>query len=475
MFEQFDVDIQKQIELLLGQLKSILQEGCDLLERRYGVTKPTTPPLSSVPTTPSRLSLTKSLTPEIPANLTQKKSKNAFLDMLLWSFRDKKRVETIISTFNDQNSRIHEKIKLWCLASQLGVDVEHLRRLQNDDASKQLGFDKDATLRLTKAAETFNLDLELTDPKWDRCLRGIPQTLDQGMFSTFLKDGKVMLQENHLTEGSIIGERSQELEPRTRQRVEALARLLHQPKEQAFRIPSCVGWQFLPDVRSVAFVFDVQPPPQGEPVSLLRLISNTDARPGLGDKFRLAVGLARCISQIHMVQWVHESFRSENILFFPIKTTSGQDEIQYDEPWVLGFAFSRPETFFSNGPADFFPARDIYRHPERQGRPEQRFTKMHDIYALGVVLLEIGLWEPAIKLEKNMFAHASNGYAVRAQLIKHAQRRLEPRVGRKYKDIVVRCLNGNFDIVDDSKEDLKLQQAFRTQVVDILDRAADNV
>jgi len=90
---------------------------------------------------------------------------------------------------------------------------------------------------------------------------------------------------------------------------------------------------------------------------------------------------------------VHESFRSENVLFFPAQTHgTGKTPsvVDYSQPWVLGFEFSRPEGFFSAGLADFCPARDVYRHPERQGRPEAVFNKLHDIYALGVVLLEIG-------------------------------------------------------------------------------------
>ncbi|KAF4540152.1 Het-s domain protein [Lasiodiplodia theobromae] len=42
--------------------------------------------------------------------------------------------------------------------------------------------------------------------------------------------------------------------------------------------------------------------------------------------------------------------------------------------------------------------RNLYRHPDRQGRPKTSFSKLHDIYALGVVLLEIGLWEMALSL-----------------------------------------------------------------------------
>lgn len=135
--------------------------------------------------------------------------------------------------------------------------------------------------------------------------------------------------------------------------------------------------------------------------------------------------------------------------------------MNFTAPWVLGFEYSRPDPFFSAGQADFEPTRDIYRHPDRQGQPKETFKKIHDIYALGVVLLEIGLWEPAVKLQKNRFTHVENPRTVQAQLIKHAQRRLEPKVGRRYKDVVLKCLTGDFEVEDDTREDLKLQQAFR--------------
>jgi hypothetical protein len=93
----------------------------------------------------------------------------------------------------------------------------------------------------------------------------------------------------------------------------------------------------------------------------------------------------------------------------------------------------------------------------------------------GVVLLEIGLWEPAITLEKNQFKHARDPYVIQAQLQKQTTRRLGARMGERYKQVVLKCLSGDFGVVDDTKEDLKLQQAFRTQIVDVLERAAANV
>jgi hypothetical protein len=48
-------------------------------------------------------------------------------------------------------------------------------------------------------------------------------------------------------------------------------------------------------------------------------------------------------------------------------------------------------------------------------------------------------------------------------------------MGEKYKQLVLKCLAGEFSVRDDTKEDLKLQQAFRDQVVDVLERVCANV
>jgi hypothetical protein len=235
--------------------------------------------------------------------------------LLKWSLRDKKRVETIVRDFSDQNARVHEMIKLWCLASQLGVNVEHLQRLQTDDISIRLGFDKDATLRLTQwDAQNASVSLELIDTSWDQHLKPIIPVADQGLFATFEMDGRTYIQENHTYDQNLNGMGFMDtnvgsvLDARTRTRIDSLAKLLHQPKEQVFRIPPCIGWKYLPIDNSIAFIFGVQSKPADGPISLLRLLMTPDSKPGLGDKFRLALGLANCIAQLHMVKWVSGFF-----------------------------------------------------------------------------------------------------------------------------------------------------------------------
>jgi len=80
-----------------------------------------------------------------------------------------------------------------------------------------------------------------------------------------------------------------------------------------------------------------------------------------------------------------------------------------------------------------------------------------------------------LTLEKNKFVNVKNSKAVRDQLRKHAESRLGSRVGEKYKQVVLRCLSSQFDVVDDTREELKLQQAFRSHVVDVLEATAQNV
>ncbi|KAK2742777.1 hypothetical protein FQN55_007720 [Onygenales sp. PD_40] len=475
LFDQFDTDIQQQIELMCTEVKSILHEAVEVLERRYGVSDASdssrgAPALSS----PTSFLKRGGSSPSLPT-------------LIRWSFRDKKRVEAILYSFGDRNSRLKRKVEFCCLASQLGVYPEHLKHLQTDETSRKLGFDKDASLRLVRRdSGPCQESLELTDPSWDSCLGEIKPTEHQGSFEAFEKDSVAYIQENHCYNPP---GPAGPIDSRTKTRINALAKLLHQPKEQIFRVLPCIGWKYLPQHGSISFVFEVQPRPVGAPVSLQRLLFDSRRRPGLGDKFRLALGLSKCITQMHMVQWLHESFRSDNILLFPHQTGGTSRAVvdadtdtdtnpnphlgvNYSEPWVLGFEFSRPEPFFSSGQADFEPQRDIYRHPERQGRPESLFKKEHDIYALGVVLLEIGLWEPALKLERNRFAHAQDPRAVQAQLVKHARKRLEAHVGRRYAEAVVKCLTGDFGVDDDTKEDIMLQQAFRVQVVDVIEMAA---
>lgn len=253
-------------------------------------------------------------------------------------------------------------------------------------------------------------------------------------------------------------------------------------------------------------------PPSLEPklLSLLSAISAGEQkyRTTVKHRLKLAYNLALNMYQLHLIGWVHKSFRSENILFFPETGKAVEFENapvvpdalvnqdngdQYTEPWLCGFEFSRVMTQTSElAKTDEEIRKIIYRHPARWNAPTQRFEPIHDIYALGTVLLEIGLWRPLVSLSKSGFVRAGEiaqspnktaaaqaKEGVRSQFLQYAERRLPGTLGRSYCEVVELCLSAThrgpadrrgFDV--DQGDDAALEKAFREKVVEPLAKVA---
>ncbi|KAJ0357265.1 hypothetical protein COL154_010308 [Colletotrichum chrysophilum] len=404
LFEQFDKDVQDQILVFLEQASDVLEQAYRLLNRRQkSDIKDKDPQSPAKPNFMAAISPAPSSTSLSSGDSILKRPKS--FQRIKWSLMDKKRVGTIIEDFSELNSRIHESIKLWCLGTSIGVNLQHLNRLETDDNSRALGFDVDARLQLTiSQSQTTATSLEMNDPALRGCVenaRGFG-----GKFGIFDWEDKVYLVEylSYSPESPV----PVPLDDRTRALVDMLANLLHQPKEIAFRTPSCHGWVRQMQQNRIAYMFSLPEAADSPPTSLLNILSaNNSHPPSLSQRFCLAAKPSRCISQLHLVKWI--------------------------------------------------------------------FNKIHDIYALGVVLLEIGLWQPVLTLEKSGFSKVRDPNAIKKHLIKHAEKRLGAKMGDNYQKVVLNCLKGDFKVFDDTKEDLKLQQAFRANVVDLLQKSADSV
>ena len=191
-----------------------------------------------------------------------------------------------------------------------------------------------------------------------------------------------------------------------------------------------------------AYVFAFELPrdlfPDGkDPVTLWQAISSkTTSRPTLDERFAMARCLIQTIGNLHSVDWLHKSLRSENVIF-----GYHGDRQDYEHPLVVGFEFSRDEKDRSTTERDDRLERNIYRHPDRQGPPEKRFNAIHDIYSLGVVLLEIGLWRLAVGFEQNY--KSMEPEEIMRNLIEHAKDRLPHYMGNGYTRAVVACLDGS--------------------------------
>ncbi|KAF2398212.1 hypothetical protein EJ06DRAFT_584003 [Trichodelitschia bisporula] len=77
-------------------------------------------------------------------------------------------------------------------------------------------------------------------------------------------------------------------------------------------------------------------------------------------------------------------------------------------------------------------ARDVYAHPAVRLRPERDYEAAFDLYALGLVLLEIGLWTPL----EELVSRNEKPYMMREYLVKVQVPRLVPVVGQVYADVV---------------------------------------
>jgi len=165
--------------------------------------------------------------------------------------------------------------------------------------------------------------------------------------------------------------------------------------------------------------------------------------------------------RLHSVGWLHKSFRSENVLLFESKDGNSYD---LHTPYVCGFDFSRqdsPTELTENVPSTLIERHQdhelsLYRHPDLQvnklarvtnktddGTHEVnsfRFRKAYDLYSLGIVLLEIGLWYPI----KTLCGRKEIIEEFQARLISDIVPELRYRMGRRYYEVVKRCLTGDF-------------------------------
>ena len=202
----------------------------------------------------------------------------------------------------------------------------------------------------------------------------------------------------------------------------------------------------------------------------------------LEQRLALARGLCQTALNLHECGWIHKSIRSRNIILVPhdrsnLTTIEGPSSDEYHKfvLYLKGFEFSRPDDDISLLKANHEPEINLYRHPERQNAPTEKFNKEHDIYAVGVVLLEIGLWKTVTSTFKARIDRFWKGKrtmepeTVKDELLKLARMCLPMEMGTKYSQAVQKCLSGDFGIGDDDKQRTKLALAFRHQVLDLIE------
>lgn len=266
----------------------------------------------------------------------------------------------------------------------------------------------------------------------------------------------------------------------THERISKLAALLKEMnKTVQFRAPECLGYFEDEDNGRFGFVFAKPPsiPADEAPTTLRDLL--TQPMPPLADRLTLMRLLSETVERLHAVNWLHKGLRSSNILFF--LTPSGAPN--FASPYLSGFEYSRPATRedMTQPPSDDLAA-DLYRHPQTQsGTHSGGFLKSFDLYALGIVMLEIAYWQPIEQVLHIDMAdlRPRHALAVRRRLLAQEpfqhegfQAHVRAHLGVAVESVIWACLRGpnGFGLAEDCDEreagvGANLQWAFGEQVV----------
>ncbi|KAI8631584.1 prion-inhibition and propagation-domain-containing protein [Xylariaceae sp. FL1651] len=285
--------------------------------------------------------------------------------------------------------------------------------------------------------------------------------------------------------------------PTTLRRTKQLAHLLSASKPSDFYTPNCLGYTIETERDNcgprLGWVFRMpdQFSSEAVPRSLLWLFTNLP-QPPLTDRVAIAKKIAACIFNIHAVNWLHKAIRAENIIFFDHDSASDSAGPDLASPLLTGFDIARPEDHDTSERPIPAPERDIYRWPSIQGdEPANgRSRKIFDIYAFGLVLLELAYWMPLHEILG--FREVSTITAREARDVRNSLLNKEPGhlemvlrlLGRKYHRIVKRCLQGYSPAEDrdmglgifiwederDSQVSVRLQRCYAEKVVRELKR-----
>ena len=252
-------------------------------------------------------------------------------------------------------------------------------------------------------------------------------------------------------------------------KIQKLAQILNSDKPIEFCSLKCLHWFHDSYECRYGLVFEVPSGLSLPYATLFELLGLTfrKVRPTLGQRFRIAHDIGRAIQKWHSVGWVHEEICSRNVLIFQNPGTHAWD---FSKSFLGGFQYSRRETDISDGLEVEDTQRNVYRHPSRQGIPLQRHDALHDIYAYGVLLIEIGLWQTV--LEHRYFQEIVNEVRdlkpeqIQKVLVKIAKQSLGHTMGADYRDAAVLCLEDGFEnLWDDYRTQPRLMRTFIIQVL----------
>ncbi|KAH8586369.1 hypothetical protein B0O99DRAFT_678815 [Bisporella sp. PMI_857] len=165
--------------------------------------------------------------------------------------------------------------------------------------------------------------------------------------------------------------------------------------------------------------------------------------PTLSQRFRLASSLATSLYTFMLTRWHHKMFNSLNTYFLFPKTEGKLPDLS--NPLVGGYTVSRPSAMgeISIG-GTHTTLSETYLHPQLRVPPHERpkYVSKYEIYALGLLLAEIGFWQPISKIAAakppRHSGHSAEG--LKKAVVDKTSSDLACWMGEQYRDVTRRCL-----------------------------------
>jgi hypothetical protein len=248
-----------------------------------------------------------------------------------------------------------------------------------------------------------------------------------------------------------------------------LARRLQHNEPYTFGILACKGFVAGSNSADPSLIMVFRNPPASDsPRSLRELLITTDASTSTSKRLEIARDIAKAIGYVHTFGFVHKNIRPETVLVFEHTNASKRSS------FLVGFDNFRRDEGWTIRRGDDAAENNLYRHASRQGAmPCDDYEMQHDIYSLGVCMLEIGLWQSfvhytaadgdrslssALQLPVQVTAANVSSFLLdngKDHLLSLARQVLPGRMGDKYAAIVETCLtcldHNNTDFGDETE------------------------
>lgn len=180
---------------------------------------------------------------------------------------------------------------------------------------------------------------------------------------------------------------------------------------------------------------------------------DTDDHLPLDKRLRLSKQLAEAVFFLHTAGFLHKNITSTSIAALH-RPSDRPFPASMGEPYLMGLDMVRSTDGVTVFEGAFDPSGTshetigmrnlrVFQHPDRhRGKDTKRYIKTYDVYSLGVVLLQIGLWEPISTLTRTLGTDS----AAWPQQLGRISQHLSLRMGGRYQRVVSWCLGlkGNY-------------------------------